>query len=55
MGERESVMADEQEVEVTAEEAPVEKPTVVAGRQRLETKEIRGQVITHTIVKPIPE
>ncbi|MFF4013417.1 hypothetical protein [Streptomyces sp. NPDC001717] len=48
-------MADEQEVEASAEETPVEKPTVVAGRQRLETKEIRDQIITHTIVKPIPD
>ncbi|MCM1976481.1 hypothetical protein [Streptomyces sp. G1] len=47
-------MADEQEVEATPEEVPVEKPTLVAGTQRLESKQITGQVITHTIVKPLP-
>lgn len=47
-------MADEEEVEAAPEQVPVEKPTVVAGRQTLETKQIQGQVITHTIVKPLP-
>ncbi|MFF4105644.1 hypothetical protein [Streptomyces sp. NPDC001903] len=44
-------MADEEEVEAAAEQVPEKKPAPKAGNQRLE---IQGQVITHTIVKPIP-
>ncbi|MFE2327092.1 hypothetical protein ACFXD5_24730 [Streptomyces sp. NPDC059385] len=47
-------MADEQEVEAAVELAPEEKPVTKTGTQKLETKHIQGQVITHTIVKPIP-
>ncbi|MFF4849391.1 hypothetical protein [Streptomyces sp. NPDC001194] len=45
-------MADEQEVEATAEEAPAEKKPAPEGTQKLAKKHIQGQVITHTIVKP---
>ncbi|MFE2165973.1 hypothetical protein ACFXB3_13025 [Streptomyces sp. NPDC059447] len=48
-------MADEQEVEAAAEPAPEKKSVAKTGTQKLETKHIQGQVITHTIVKPLPE
>ncbi|MFD7902497.1 hypothetical protein ACFV4G_09630 [Kitasatospora sp. NPDC059747] len=62
-------MADDQPTETTADEpeagetAAAEtaaKPTAVkaaqsVGHQKLEVKHIQGQVITHTIVKPLPE
>lgn len=47
-------MADEQEAEAVTEQAS-EEPNAVAGTgtQKLETKQIQGQVITHTVVKPL--
>ncbi|GAB7184462.1 hypothetical protein ATKI12_4293 [Kitasatospora sp. Ki12] len=57
-------MADDQPTETTADEPEAAettaRPTTVkatqpVGRQRLETKTIQGQIITHTIVKPLPE
>ncbi|MER5807810.1 hypothetical protein ABT143_06375 [Streptomyces sp. NPDC002033] len=50
-------MADEHGDEVTADsevEASEEKPAAPKGSQTLEKKTIKGQVITHTIVKPLP-
>ncbi|MFE3762495.1 hypothetical protein ACFXPI_12105 [Streptomyces sp. NPDC059104] len=44
-------MADEEEAVV--EPAPEKKPAPKAGNQKLESKQIQGQVITHTIVKPL--
>ncbi|MGW3327216.1 hypothetical protein [Streptomyces virginiae] len=46
-------MADEEEVEAAVEETPAKKSAPKAGNQKLETKHIQGQVITHTIVKPL--
>ncbi|WP_314247425.1 hypothetical protein [Streptomyces sp. DSM 40907] len=56
-------MSDDQHDEATADEATTDgaataqpvaaKATQQAGRQTLETKSIQGQVITHTIVKPL--
>ncbi|MFE6750964.1 hypothetical protein ACFVGM_34290 [Kitasatospora purpeofusca] len=55
-------MSDDQPTEAPADEPAVEEKTappvaIKAGRpvgnQRLETKHIQGQVITHTIVKPL--
>ncbi|MFD8289489.1 hypothetical protein ACFV2B_14905 [Streptomyces lavendulae] len=46
-------MADGQEVETEAEEAPAKKSAPEVGNQRLEKKYINGQVITHTVVKPL--
>ncbi|MEK2493915.1 hypothetical protein WN990_30610 [Kitasatospora purpeofusca] len=60
-------MSDDQPTEATADEPAAEEkaaeekaaPPVAAkasqpvGNQKLETKHIQGQVITHTIVKPL--
>ncbi|WP_158516476.1 hypothetical protein [Kitasatospora sp. MBT66] len=56
-------MSEEQPTEATADEPAVEekpappvaiKASQPVGHQKLETKQITGQVITHTIVKPLP-
>ncbi|CAN3979424.1 hypothetical protein [Kitasatospora purpeofusca] len=56
-------MSDDQPTEATADEPAAEEkaapPVAVkasqpVGTQKLETKHIQGQVITHTIVKPLP-
>ncbi|WP_157855427.1 hypothetical protein [Kitasatospora purpeofusca] len=56
-------MSEEQPAEATADEPAVEekpappvaiKASQPVGHQKLETKQITGQVITHTIVKPLP-
>ncbi|MFB7058971.1 hypothetical protein ACFCXT_38340 [Streptomyces vinaceus] len=46
-------MADEEQAEAVVEPAPEKKPAPKAGTQKLESKHIQGQVITHTIVKPL--
>ncbi|MFC5665404.1 hypothetical protein ACFP3U_20780 [Kitasatospora misakiensis] len=55
-------MSDDQTTEPAADEPAAEKatarPTTIkavqpVGNQRLETKQIQGQIITHTIVKPL--
>ncbi|GAA2814001.1 hypothetical protein [Crossiella cryophila] len=48
-------MADNEEPTETGADKPAAQTEkkVVKGTQRLETKHISGQVITHTIVKPI--
>ncbi|MGW6916243.1 hypothetical protein ACWGB8_20840 [Kitasatospora sp. NPDC054939] len=47
--------ADEPEAAETTTEPTTVKATQPAGQQKLELKTIQGQVITHTIVKPLPE
>ncbi|MFD9791586.1 hypothetical protein ACFWXK_11625 [Streptomyces sp. NPDC059070] len=49
-------MSDNQPDETSTDEAPTAKPVArQVGRQTLENKSIQGQVITHTIVKPLPD
>ncbi|MFD9367940.1 hypothetical protein ACFWA6_09565 [Streptomyces sp. NPDC060020] len=43
-------MSDDQPTEAASDEADTQQ-----GQQTLEKKSIKGQVITHTIVKPMPE
>ncbi|MER5566091.1 hypothetical protein OHU17_33570 [Streptomyces goshikiensis] len=50
-------MSDDQPTEPTVDEADTQQAAAKAGRQghqTLEKKTIKGQVITHTIVKPLP-
>ncbi|MFE3860019.1 hypothetical protein ACFXPT_06255 [Streptomyces goshikiensis] len=50
-------MSDDRPTEPTVDEADTQQAAAKAGRQghqTLEKKTIKGQVITHTIVKPLP-
>ncbi|MCX4804405.1 hypothetical protein ACFWWM_40270 [Streptomyces sp. NPDC058682] len=47
-------MSDDQPTEAASDEPDTQQIAAEPGQQTLDKKSIKGQVITHTIVKPLP-